>query len=165
MPSGTICDITLLPMSYLTRFFTPRFQSFSHNLRDSQSLWSTLDTIDTVLGDLSNGYYSPQETDSSYTLTLAFPGFKKEEVTVEIKEDAYFAASSYLSITASRGGAKGVETRTNSGVVTPSNHVSRAITLPSDADPSKIEAKMEDGLLTLTIGKVIAAEPRKVVIS
>ena len=39
---------------------------------------------------------------------------------------------------------------------------SRSFSLPDTADPDKIEAKLENGILSLTIGKRVEAKPRKI---
>ena len=41
---------------------------------------------------------------------------------------------------------------------------SRSFTLPHNVDPSKVEAKFADGILTLTIPKTAASRPRKIAI-
>jgi HSP20 family protein len=38
----------------------------------------------------------------------------------------------------------------------------RSISLPEDVDPEKVEAKYQDGIVTITIGRRAAAKPRQI---
>ena len=40
----------------------------------------------------------------------------------------------------------------------------RVVTLPDDADPNAVEAKYRDGVLRISIARVAAAQPRRIVI-
>ncbi len=123
--------------------------------RVSSVLRANLDAFDAIADDLAHAYGNArvEDNDTAYTITIALPGFKREEVSVEVE-------NTYLTISASRGGGKVEGTQTKTGQST-----SRTITLPSDTDPTKVEAKMEDGMLTLQIAKLAQPAPRKVVVS
>jgi len=41
---------------------------------------------------------------------------------------------------------------------------SRALTLPEDADPEKVEARLRDGVLHITVQRRTSTEPRRIVI-
>ena len=43
--------------------------------------------------------------------------------------------------------------------------VTRRFSLPENADPEKIEAKLNQGVLTLTVAKKQAAQPRKIALN
>ncbi len=130
-------------MTYLTLQSYP----ISTRLPAFRSLWSSFDALERVLCDHDcvpfDGVQVADETDAAYTFTLALPGFKKGDVAVEVSREGT------LSISASRGG----------------HNASRSVTLPTDVDLDKVEAKLEDGLLTLTLPKVAAAVPRKVTVN
>lgn len=140
-------------MTYLTLKSYP----ISTRLPAFRSLWSSFDALERVLSDLDrvpfDGVQVADETDTAYTFTLALPGFKKGDVSVEVNDGT-------LSISASRGGGKVEEGKTVHG-----HSVSRFITLPTDVDLNKVEAKLEDGLLTITAAKEAAAVPRKVIVT
>lgn len=80
------------------------------------------------------------ENDEGYVLTLELPGFKQSHLDVSLEEDV-------LTVLAKKDETHRYE---------------RSVTLPSDIDPDKIEAKLEDGILTVRIGKVEQAKPRKI---
>lgn len=160
-PRHTSC-ITTHPMPCIHPLF---LSPSSRVLRGYRAVSSILDDIDVIWSSPKPLLFDTDETETAYTFTCVLPGFKKDEVSVEVREGAYLSEFLYLSIVAAKGSAKGVQTRTNDGVVNATNCLSRTITLPSDADSTKVEAKLEDGLLTLTVAKLVAAQPRKVTIS
>ncbi len=131
-------------MSYLTLFSPLRSQPISRLLGRSHVIWDDWNGFDAIWNDPYHYRFEADESDTAYSFTLTLPGFKKNDVEIEVSEEAY------LTVCATRG---------------ESHKVSRTITLPSDADTTKVEAKLEDGLLTLTIAKVIAAQPRKVTVN
>jgi len=94
---------------------------------------------------LSNESYSAQrrlsldETDDSYIFTLELPGYKQSHLDVELEGDV-------LTVRAKREGAE----------------FERAVKIPQDVDADKVEAKLEDGILTITLGKIATAKPRKI---
>jgi HSP20 family protein len=126
--------------SYPISRYLPAFRSI-------QPLFSALEQ---TLDDLAypTRLVLEDETDAAYVLTLALPGFKKGEVDVEVRDDT-------LAVFASRKGTK-------TDHASDRHTVQRSITLPGDIDAAKIEARLEDGVLTLTLPKTAAAVPRKV---
>ncbi len=42
---------------------------------------------------------------------------------------------------------------------------SRAIGLPGDIDPNKVEAKLADGILTVVVSKAEAAKPKQITVN
>lgn len=136
-------------MSLFTLFPNLRSQSISRTLRESPALWSTLERIDEIGDDFIQGYrkawIEADESKDAYAFTVELPGFKKDQVSIEIQDDVY------LVVTATGSHAK--------------QKISRNIALPADAEASKIEAKLEDGLLTVVIQKAVKPTPRKVVVN
>lgn len=45
-----------------------------------------------------------------------------------------------------------------------SGRFSRALTLPDDADPEKVEAKLRDGVLHITVQRRASAQPRRIAV-
>ncbi len=130
---------------------------FSRRFDGSRTISTVLDGLDAFLRDLdqSGGLSWPRgfapaegsETDTSYAYTLVLPGFKRDQVTVE-------EAEGDLTVTAISRHANRKATRT--------------ISLPTDADPSKVEAKLEDGILSIVVQKLAKPTPpapRKVTVS
>ncbi len=145
---------TFNPMLH-TLFTTPHRATLLRNLRDSRSITASLDAFEAILDDLGKAYTHPWEamfvageTDTSYTYTTALPGFKRDKVSVEVTNERD------VHVTATRADASNEQ-----------RVFDRTITLPVDADPAKVEAKLEDGMLTLQIAKLAQPAPRKVVIS
>ncbi|KAJ3330102.1 hypothetical protein HDU76_006425 [Blyttiomyces sp. JEL0837] len=103
------------------------------------------------------------ENDSAYVIKSDLPGVKKSDLSITIDENNVINIADTRKLAAEN--ASGFE------VLKPSNETStgssgtlrilerchgnfkRSIRLPSDADTDKVHAKLEDGLLELTISK------------
>ena len=94
-----------------------------------------------------------QETDEAYILESDLPGFKKEDIEVEVKEDV-------LTIKAERHAAHENKEEKNNyvRVERSSGCFSRSFEI-SGVDTDAITAKYEDGVLTLTLPKKAPVEP------
>jgi HSP20 family protein len=126
------------------------------------TLWKELDGLS---GSLLNPVVAPRvdviETKLSYELTAELPGFKRDEVTVQVKDGV-------LELTANQpedksAGEQEAETRwllreRRTAVF------QRTFRLPRDVDAESIEAAFRDGLLVLTLPKKEEVKPRQVVI-
>lgn len=139
-----------------------RYLPLSPILRGYRPLSVILDDAERFLTDLTQ---QAAETETAYIYTIELPGFKRDQVIVEVLE---IADGIHLSIRAAKNGAASVWTQSNGGVVDSANCRSHTITLPSDADSTKVEAKLEDGLLVITVQKLAKPTPpapRKVTVS
>ncbi len=85
------------------------------------------------------------EDESSYYARLEVPGVKKEDAKIEIEDRR-------LSVKVSR------KTATAEGEV--SIEMARTLTVPEGIEVENISAKLEDGLLTVTLPKAEARKPR-----
>lgn len=135
-------------MPYIDLFPTLRSQRLWRVFSDSSPFWTVLDALDPI----SPCYrFAPTEGDTAYAVAIELAGYKREHVTVEVDD------KNRLVVYASRptGPLKGIEM----GTSVPS------ILIPSDADSTKVTAKLEDGLLTVLVPKVAAPAPRKVVVT
>jgi HSP20 family molecular chaperone IbpA len=128
-------------MSTHSLFSSLRHPRVSRLFDDSHSIWSILDGTDSFLSDLTRPV---TESSDAYSTEIVLPGVKRDEVTVEAHEG-------YVSISAA---SKRFSTK-----------VERTVVFPGEADLSTVAAKLEDGILTLTVKKVAKAQPRKVTIS
>lgn len=111
--------------------------------------WDNLTAFNDAYADFDD--FSPnftvEDNDTSYTLSLSLPGFKREEVSVEIERD------NHLAVKAEKGGkAKHLG-------------VSRSMSLGDEVDPDKVTAKLEDGILTIVCAKRDLPKPRKIVLT
>jgi HSP20 family molecular chaperone IbpA len=83
--------------------------------------------------------YDVTRTDSGYEVDVPVPGFKPEDVEVTYQDDV-------ISIH-----AKGDR-----------RSFARSFTVPEDVDPDKIEARVNDGMLVLTLARRPEAQPRRI---
>ena len=86
------------------------------------------------------------ETDKEYKIELAIPGFKKEEVKINLENEV-------LSVTAESKTEKEEKTKKYTRKEFSYGSFSRSFQLPKAANSEKIQAKYEDGLLKLEIPK------------
>ena len=89
-----------------------------------------------------------KEKDGSYEVDIDLPGFKKEDVSVKLENGC-------LTVTASKGLDKD-EQKEDSGYIRRerwSGSCSRSFYVGEDVRPEDIKAKMEDGILHLTMPK------------
>lgn len=89
-----------------------------------------------------------RETENSYELDIDLPGFKKDEINVELKDG-------YLSINASKGLDK--EQKDKEGrYIRQERYVgscSRSFYVGDNTDAKDVSAKFEDGILKLSLPK------------
>ncbi len=122
---------------YLSTYNPNRNLAF-HSLREFDSLF------DRVFGDrlFSNArHFNMDETDDSYRFELELPGFKQGDLELTLDK-------SVLSVSAKRG----------------DRSYQQSVTVPEDIDPEKVEAKLEDGLLSISLIKTPEAKPRRIAI-
>ena len=89
-----------------------------------------------------------KEKDGSYEVDIDLPGFKKEDVSVKLENGC-------LTVTASKGLDKD-EQKEDSGYIRRerwSGSCSRSFYVGEDVRPEDIKARMEDGILHLTMPK------------
>ncbi|MBV9719114.1 MAG: Hsp20 family protein [Candidatus Eremiobacteraeota bacterium] len=83
--------------------------------------------------------YEVTRTENGYEVEVPVPGFKPENVEVTYQDDviAVSAKSDRRSF-------------------------SRSFTVPDDVDPQRIEARVQDGMLMLTLSRRPEAQPRRI---
>jgi HSP20 family protein len=97
------------------------------------------------------------DTDKTVIVLVAVPGFKPEEIEVSIKDDILLVSG---------------ETRTENEKEEQNTFYSewrsdrfmRKLTLPTEVETDNAEAKLKDGILTLTLKKKAAVEATKVAV-
>jgi HSP20 family protein len=90
------------------------------------------------------------EDDNAYTAVLELPGVKRENLKVDITADT-------LTVSAERKMVVDGEEATRT--------YSRSFSLPRDVARESVAAKLEDGLLTLSLPKAEDTKPRSVAIA
>ncbi|MCG8510839.1 MAG: Hsp20/alpha crystallin family protein [Rhodospirillales bacterium] len=94
-----------------------------------------------------------RETDDHLIVEAEMPGFKKNEVNITLENKV-------LTITAERKEekAEGQSHLTERRI----RRVSRAFRLPVEVDENKVEATLNDGVLTLSLNKRDEVKPRRI---
>ena len=89
-----------------------------------------------------------RETESSYELDIDLPGFKKDEVNVELK-------NGYLTIQAAKGLDKEEQDKKGKYIRQEryAGACSRSFYVGEDVEPEEVSAKFEDGILTISVPK------------
>jgi HSP20 family protein len=95
-----------------------------------------------------------REEDDAYVLSALVPGLKAEDLNIQILEDVVSIEGEYKP--------EDVEFLLNE---LPSGAFRRTLRLPNEVDSEKAEAKIADGVLTLTLPKAESARPKKIKIA
>ena len=119
----------------------------------------------TLTGDVASRVWVPAldivEKRDAYLVVAELPGVKQSEVELSFEQNV-------LTIRGQKHGAldpnKDGELRVYAAERV-AGTFERAIRLPEFVDSEKIAAEMRDGLLTITIPKATAAQPRKIAIN
>lgn len=93
-----------------------------------------------------------REDENAYTLYALVPGLKAEDVNIQVLENAVSIEGEYKSDENSEFILNEI----------PQGDFSRTLRMPSEIDAEKVEAKIVDGVLTLTLPKAESARPKKI---
>ena len=103
-------------------------------------------------------YYVPAtdiyETDEALTVVMEVPGVERDDIEVNVENDV-LKVEGRIDFSKYEG-LEPLYTEYNVG------HFSRAFTLSSKIDQQGIDANVADGVLTLTLPKAKAAQPRRI---
>ena len=140
-------------------FFNPRFTS------------DLFDVIDRNFSDMDNfgcRTYAPkvdvQATKESYELEMELPGLTEKDVTIDLK-DREITIASVDDAKEEKKEAKEEVKATYLVKERVATHFSRSFTLPDDIDPEGVNAKFQNGLLTITIPRKAENKARRIAIS
>jgi len=120
----------------------PTMESFVNDFFGLPSLLNEKFVNRNFVGDVNVA-----ENEDSYELSVALPGYKKDDVSIEIEDDVLVIKSDVENKTEDEG----------------KNYVrkeyykrsfERRFVLSDDIDINKIDAKMEDGILNIIIDKI-----------
>ena len=94
------------------------------------------------------------EQDEAYVLSALVPGLNAEDLNIQVLEDVVRIEGEY----------KADETEYLMQEL-PHGSFNRTLRLPTVIDAEKVEAKITDGVLTLTLPKAESARPKKIQIT
>jgi HSP20 family protein len=98
------------------------------------------------------------EDENKYYIHADLPGMTKEEVKMEISDDRIFTLSGERKSLKDNNQKKEKKNKKFSKIECSYGKFERSFTLPENADINNIQAKMENGVLEVTINKI---EPEK----
>jgi HSP20 family protein len=98
------------------------------------------------------------EKDGRYVTELAVPGYKNDNINVEVNGNVLTVSGQYDESTA-KDDAKYHRREIRRG------SFSRSIALPQEIDPNSVQAKVERGILTVSMSPVKPIAPKKIPIS
>ena len=97
------------------------------------------------------------EDTNKYYIRAELPGIKADELDIQATGNN-IAISGERKIAAEKEGSKYHRREREAG------KFSRAIGLPGDIDTNKVEASLEDGILTVVVAKAEAAKPKQITV-
>jgi HSP20 family protein len=97
------------------------------------------------------------EDKNNYYVRAELPGVKADELDIQATANN-IAISGERKIGAEEEGTRYHRREREAG------KFSRAIGLPDEVDPDKVEAKLEDGVLTIVVSKAEAVKPKQITV-
>ena len=98
------------------------------------------------------------ETDDALVMKAELPGFSKDDISIELKE-------STLVIKGERKREDEVKEGNYHRMERVYGAFQRSFLLPTTVDQNKVNASYKDGILELRLGKVQAAQPKRIAVS
>lgn len=95
-----------------------------------------------------------REDDDAYILSALVPGFKAEDLNIQVLENIINIEGEYQ--------AEDAEFVLNE---IPTGSFRRTLRMPHEIESDKVEASIVDGVLTLTLPKVESAKPKRITVS
>jgi HSP20 family protein len=99
-----------------------------------------------------------RETDDSLMLTAELPGMKKDDVHITFENNV-------LTLSGERKFEKDEKRENYHRIERAYGEFSRSFSVPTNIDPTKVEAKFKDGVLEVKLAKSPEARPRKIEIT
>jgi HSP20 family protein len=116
------------------------------------------ETLANVASHLPLANLSHNKKSDKFTIEVDLPGVKKEDINLSVEGD-------YLIVTAERKMKKEVKKEDYYLMEGLYGKYARSFYLPDDIDRDSIEAKFEDGRLTITFEKVASKKRRDIAIA
>lgn len=135
----------------------------SQQLASREPLFRLFDTFFNEGGeDLATRTWTPpvdiQETDDAYRIQVELPGMKKEDIQITLENNV-------LRLSGERKFEKDVKKENFHRIERVYGTFSRSFALPTQVSSDKVDAKFQDGVLTITVPKAEQAKPRRISIA
>lgn len=128
---------------------------FAQMQKDVERLYSELSNLEPLLKSELNCSCELTEDKSSYNLKFDMPGVKKEDVNIQMD-------GNLLTVSAERTEEKKSDGKKNRYSEISYGSYQRSFTLPERVEESKIDAKFENGVLSVTIPKSQNSNAKKI---
>ena len=118
-----------------------------------------LDTGDTF-ADVGAGVFPPiniTQDDDNFYVRAEVPGVKPDELSIS-------AVSSRVSLAGKRELPREHERVSYHRKERPEGSFNRTVTLPTEVDAERVDARYADGILTITLPKAAQAKPRQIAV-
>ena len=103
-----------------------------------------------------------REEDESYVLSALVPGLKAEDLNIQVLDDIVRIDGEYKRSTPQSGSVDKQDENQYLMQELPNGSFTRTLRLPAVIDADHVEAKIADGVLTLTLPKAESARPKKI---
>jgi len=139
-----------VPNRSVSMVLTP-FDRARSSLSPLTNMWDMFEELDRMPLSLPSAKMGTmnidvKESNNKYELVVDIPGVPKDDIQITTKKDQ-------IVISADRKAEKKEEGENFRRLERYSGHMSRTMTLPDNADVDHIDAKVENGVLTVTIPK------------
>ncbi len=142
----------VVPVSRVSRHFVQHPRHLSRLLDDSVERF--FGPAAATEGEASRSpVLDVAETEAAYTVTLEVPGVAKEDVKVSVDGRQVTVQASTQRSEEKKEGAEGPESERVIYRERATTRYARTITLPAEVDQAEAGAKLEHGVLTLTLPK------------
>jgi HSP20 family protein len=132
--------------------------------REIEDVWSRMGSL---LGDISGGgeghAFGPwanlavpadiEETDDAYVVRLDMPGVKRDDFTLELRDNELLVSGEIKET--ERVGKLRKQTRRT-------GRFEHRIALPSEVNPDSVDATLSDGVLAVRLGKAPHTQPKRI---
>ncbi|TCS38396.1 heat shock protein Hsp20 [Paucimonas lemoignei] len=109
-------------------------------------------------GDIVSPRLNVKETDKTYEIEVEIPGVKKEDVKVAVDNQRISIEGEVKRESAQKEGENIVYAERSI------KKFARSVMLPVEVDDAGAQAKLENGVLMLTLPKKVTAQPKKLTI-
>lgn len=99
-----------------------------------------------------------RETDAAYEVEADLPGLRKEEISISIDAGRVTITAESAQKRADAEGEKLIHAERTL------RKFSRSFSLPAELDEARIDARLENGVLTLTLPKKPLVQPKQVIV-